>query len=74
MPKYLGKGHLSISDTVENVCEGRWLTCAAGIDIHKHMAMATVLVADFDSHKQLEFTRKFQTTHASLQELKAWFL
>lgn len=74
MSKYLGKGQLETGETITKTTEGHWLPAAAGIDIHKHMAMVTVLIPDFTTSQLTRHTRKFDTTRPGLEEIRQYLL
>lgn len=74
MSKYLGKGQLETGQTITRTTEGHWLPAAAGIDIHKHMAMVTVLIPDFNTSNLTRHTRKFDTNRPGLEEIRQFLL
>lgn len=72
MTKYLGRDKLRLGDTVVTSTTGHWLPAAAGIDVHKRMLVATVLIADFGESTLTRHVRKFETSRSGLDELRDW--
>ena len=72
MTKYLGRDKLRLGDEVVTSTTGHWLPAAAGIDVHKRMLVATVLIADFGESALTRHVRKFETSRTGLAELRDW--
>jgi transposase len=71
--KFLGSGNFEFGKIEEHIDTGRWLRCAAGIDVHKHTAIATIMIPDFKANKLRTLTQKFAIKHSSLEDLNRWF-
>jgi transposase len=64
--------HFPFGAVEQDLLPGRWRTHGVGIDCHRHMVWACVLVPDYGRRELQRHLIKFQTTPAGLAALRQW--